>query len=300
MTTVAVVVHHFSESVIERCVSALRSQTLRCEVLVVANSEVEGSLRRRLEAAGAQVHQLPENVGFARACNAGARLAEHADLLWFVNPDVTCSPDCHAVLASRTPTGAASGPAITDDFGTVERSVKSRDYVTARVLLLRELMVGRIAHLGSPDPPTSEASVVALSGACLLVHRTDFLSIGGFDESFFLYGEDVDLSLRLAGAGVDVRYVPTARAEHAAGTGAGGRHPSADVLVIKGREARRAHERLLRIHSSPASARRYRAGLRVVLPLRIGAGLLRGATGAVARDRAALAWLRHGSRRLSS
>ena len=57
-----------------------------------------------------------------------------------------------------------------------------------------------------------------LSGACLLVRRSAFVEVGGFDDRFFMYFEDVDLGERLANAGHRVLYVPTAAVSHAGGT----------------------------------------------------------------------------------
>lgn len=290
-TTVAVVVHYWSESVIEAGVAALLNQSLPCQVLVVANSAMAPDLREHLEDTGARVLQLEHNVGFAEACNAGVRAAGDSDFVWFVNPDVRCDPSCHAVLRSRTGPATATAPAIRTGNGDLEHSVKSRAYVSPVALLARELIIGRLTHVGSPTPPKGETSVAMLSGACLFLRRSDFQRVGGFDAGFFLYGEDLDLSLRLRAAGVDLRYVPDARVVHVTGTGAGGASPSSEVWEIKGRESRRAHSRLLEVHVSPAAARRYERGLRLVLPTRIALGRLRGSRGVIARDRAALAWV---------
>lgn len=290
-TTVAVVVHHCSEAVIEDGVAALLAQTLPCRVQVVANSRMAPELRRRLEASGVRVLQLGSNVGFARACNLGVQAAGPSEFVWFVNPDVRCEPDCHALLRSHTGPATATAPAIRTGTGELERSIKSRAYVSPVTLLARELIIGRMAHLGSPTPPTAPTSVEMLSGACLFVRRSDFDRVGGFDGEFFLYGEDLDLSLRLRATGVDLRYIPTARAVHVTGTGSGGPAPTEEIWKIKGRESRRAHSRLLEVHVSPGAARRYELGLRPVLTARIALGRLRGARGAVARDRSARAWV---------
>jgi GT2 family glycosyltransferase len=195
-TTVAVVVHYWSESVIEAGVAALLNQSLPCQVLVVANSAMAPDLREHLEDTGARVLQLEHNVGFAEACNTGVRAAGDNDFVWFVNPDVRCDPSCHAVLRSRTGPATATAPAIRTGNGDVEHSVKSRAYVSPVALLARELIIGRLTHVGSPTPPKGETSVAMLSGACLFLRRSDFERVGGFDAGFFLYGEDLDLSLR--------------------------------------------------------------------------------------------------------
>ena len=134
--------------------------------------------------------------------------------------------------------------------------------------------------------------MAAVSGACLLVPRAAYERIGGFAEEFFLYGEDVDLCLRLRRSGCSVVVVPEAHAVHASGTGSGDPAEAA-VQAIKGREARRAHLLLLRRHRSEAAAVRYLAGLAWVLRAR---RLVR--RGSVA-DRAAGDWLVEERRRSS-
>lgn len=73
-------------------------------------------------------------------------------------------------------------------------------------------------------PAGDEPAVDWVSGACFVVRRSAFESVGGFDEGYFMYVEDLDLCWRLRRAGWEVRYVPAARAVHAQGLSAN-RHP---------------------------------------------------------------------------
>ena len=287
----AVVVYYRSEGSIVGCVESLAGT----EVVVVANSPVPLETAARLRELGAEVVELASNAGFGAACNAGAARAK-GDVLLFVNPDVRCLPGAVEVLASAAAEGTIVGPAVRREDGAVERSVKSAAYVSAAALAARELLVGRWLRIGSPPPPDERRAVDILSGACLAVRADVFQRLGGFDELFFLYGEDVDLCLRARALGVACVYEPAAAVVHASGTGGGGARPDDDVLAIKGREIRRAHAALLAAHRGPASRRRYLAALSVVLRVRrLAAGLL-GNRAEQVRSAAALGWLRSEAR----
>jgi GT2 family glycosyltransferase len=283
----AVITYFQSGRTVVAAVESLVAQGVApASVTVVANSPVPADIAAELAGLGADVVGAGANLGFAAACNlgAGGAAARGADFLWFVNPDVTCAKDCLETLLGHGGPALAVAPVLLLPDGGVERSAKSRSYLRPAVLLSRELGLGRTLRLGSPTPPRRARPVVAVSGACLLVPAAAFRRIGGFAEEFFLYGEDIDLCLRLRRSGCSVAVIPEAHAVHASGTGSGD-PTTADVQAIKGREARRAHLLLLRRHRSEATAARYLAGLVWVLRAR---RLVR--RGSVA-DRAAWEWL---------
>lgn len=284
-TVAAVIVYFRSGRAVVGAVESLVGQGVApTSVTVVANSPVPADIAAELADLGAIVVPPGGNVGFAAACNLGAAETV-ADFLWFVNPDVTCAKDCLETLLRQGGPARAVAPALRLPDGSAERSAKSRSYLRPGVLLSRELGVGRALRLGSPAPPRRPRVVTAVSGACLLVPRAAFDRVGGFAEEFFLYGEDVDLCLRLRRVGCKVAVIPDARAVHASGTGSG---DPADPTVaeIKGREARRAHVLLLRRHRSDRAADRYLAGLAWVLRAR---RLVR--PGRSVGDRAASKWV---------
>ena len=283
----AVITYYQSGRRVVAAVESLVAQGVApTSVTVVANSPVPADIAADLADLGADVVPADGNLGFAAACNLGAgrAAAEAADFLWFVNPDVICARDCMETLLRHAGPATAVAPVLRLPDGRVERSVKSRSYLRPAVILSRELGIGRTLRLGSPAPPRRARPVPAVSGACLLVPRAAYERIGGFAEEFFLYGEDVDLCLRLRRSGCSVVVVPEAHAVHASGTGSGDPADAA-VQAIKGREARRAHLLLLRRHRSEAAASRYLAGLAWVLRAR---RLVR--RGSVA-DQAAWSWL---------
>lgn len=284
-TVGAVVVHYRSETTLEPCLRALATQTRPPDqIAVVANSPLPPS--GAAAALDVTVLQNPSNVGFAAACNQAAEALD-VDYLWFVNPDVRCEATCLERLLAYASDTAVVAPVLVRTDRQPELSTKTRRYVTPWVLLARELGFGRRLRLGSGHPLATPAVVTAVSGACLLAPTKPFSAVGGFDERYFLYGEDVDLCLRLAPRGVQIGVVTNATAVHASGTGAGGDAPDDEVRRIKGREARRAHALLLERFRSQRAARRYRFGLRLILPARL-------AVGGRPEDLAAYEWLRGG------
>jgi GT2 family glycosyltransferase len=193
------------------CLASLRAQERAFdELIVVDNGSTDGSADDL--GADVRVIRLGENRGFAAAANAGLR-ATGADWVALVNSDVELAPDWLAtMLAAAEPDDVASvagkmvslaDPSVLDDTGDFLR----RDGVCEQR--------GRgHADDGRWDAPGEVFS--ACAGAALL-RRATALAVGGFDERFFSYLEDVDLGLRLRLAGYRCAYAPGAVARHAGG-----------------------------------------------------------------------------------
>src|SRR5262249_22579785 len=144
-----------------------------------------------------------DNRGFAAACNQGARRAK-ASLLLFMNPDVRVEADAletaAAYIADRT--HAAVGLLriqSVDDDGHVSRSCARTP--TTPALLLQTLFLDRLCpglvppHFLTNWDHSDTRTVDQIMGAFLMIRRALFEKIGGVDERFFLYYEDVDLCL---------------------------------------------------------------------------------------------------------
>lgn len=168
------------------------------------------------------------NVGFARSANRA--VAEcRGDQILILNPDTRvlsqAIPTLRAYLAAH-PDVAAVGPMTLNRDGTFQPQCK-RGRLTPLSALGYGLRLDRMVRCGSPiadylrpgEPIDQSADVEALSGSCMLVARRALEDIGGFDESLFLYGEDLDLCYRFRDAGWKIRYLPEARIVHAGGEG---------------------------------------------------------------------------------
>jgi GT2 family glycosyltransferase len=168
------------------------------EVIVVDNGSTDGSAEVAREYG--RVIESAENLGFPAACNLGAKDAR-GELLVFLNPDAV--PERGWGEAIRRP---LDGPWV-----GWQGLVVSGGAVNASALEVHFTGVAwaSVAHVDTPQ------EVTAVSGACLAVRAAEFRAIGGFAEGFFLYHEDVDLSLRLRLAGGRLGIEPAARVEHA-------------------------------------------------------------------------------------
>jgi N-acetylglucosaminyl-diphospho-decaprenol L-rhamnosyltransferase len=180
------------------------------ELIVVDNASSDGTPEAaRAAAPGAVVLEQRDNLGFAGGCNAGAA-AGSAPLLLFLNPDATPGPDCLDELrriATERPTWGAWQALVTMDGG---RTINTAGNVT------HFLGIGWAGRCGEPlaNAPREPVDVGFPSGAALVVRQADWDRLGGFDERYFMYCEDMDLGLRLRLAGRGVGIAPAACVEH--------------------------------------------------------------------------------------
>jgi N-acetylglucosaminyl-diphospho-decaprenol L-rhamnosyltransferase len=209
---------------LERFLASLSLATDRpVSVLMADNGSTDGAPQAAVERyPNVRLFDTGGNLGYGTAVNrAIARLSDADEWLVVANPDVQWGPgsiDALLEAAARWPRAATLGPLIRDPDGGV--------YPSARHLpsLVRGGMHAVLGPLWRNNPwstayrqerlePT-ERPVGWLSGSCLLVRRAAFEQVGGFDERYFMYFEDVDLGDRLQKAGWQNVYVPSAEVLH--------------------------------------------------------------------------------------
>ena len=156
----------------------------------------------------ARVIRNAENAGFPAACDQGAAEAT-GDLLVFLNPDAVVAPGWRDAIERPARDGSGWGAwqaLVTAEEGRV---INTRGGV---------LHFTGIAWAGGAGEPVSAADASVdpgfVSGACLAIPREEFERLGGFAEEFFLYHEDVDLSLRVRLAGGSLGVAADARVDH--------------------------------------------------------------------------------------
>jgi N-acetylglucosaminyl-diphospho-decaprenol L-rhamnosyltransferase len=194
------------------------------EVIVADNLPSRGNAELIAREHGARYLPMSENVGYGTAINRAVRsIPRSTEWILISNPDVVVDPQALDILvktAEQDPGIAAVGPLVRNPDGSV--------YPSARRVPSIRLGIGHafFANVWSSNPWThayhGEQSGAQetrdagwLSGSCLLVRRQAFDEIGGFDDNFFMYFEDVDLGYRFGKAGWRNVYQPTAEVVHA-------------------------------------------------------------------------------------
>lgn len=223
---------------LDRFLSSLTVATdLPVQVVLADNGSVDGAPEEALTRyPGTRLLRTGGNLGYGSAVNrAVATVPADHEFVLVANPDVVWAPgsiDALLDAAQRWPRAGSLGPLIRDPDGSV--------YPSARHLpsLVRGGMHAVVGFAWKANPWTktyrqehmapSERPVGWLSGACLLLRRTAFDEVGGFDERYFMYMEDVDLGDRLGRAGWLNVYVPDSEILHDKGHSTG-REPSRNL-----------------------------------------------------------------------
>lgn len=180
------------------------------ELIVVDNGSTDDTLRVVRELApAATVIETGYNAGFAAGANAGAA-ASSGDLLVFLNPDATPAPGFVDAIAAPLRDGrgwVAWMGLVTSEHGRVVNS-------NGGVVHFTGIAWAGEAGAAAPGSLAGPRETAFLSGACLAVRRAEWEGLHGFAEGFFMYHEDVDLSLRLRLAGGRLGVEPSAVVDH--------------------------------------------------------------------------------------
>ncbi|HXD89300.1 MAG TPA: glycosyltransferase family 2 protein [Urbifossiella sp.] len=197
---------------------SLAARSGLAEIVIVDNhSPFHPAARRLKRLSGVTIRGLSRNQGFARAVNRGCGIGM-GDWLLLLNPDVTveegfldevqatldrveASEPTAGVIGFRLRNADGSGQASSGPLPTLANSLAG---------LLRPRSRRKCRH----QDAASRQRVAWITGGCLLVRRDCFKQLGGLDESFFLYYEDVDFCRRAADAGWSVWYDPGLEATH--------------------------------------------------------------------------------------
>jgi N-acetylglucosaminyl-diphospho-decaprenol L-rhamnosyltransferase len=241
-TLSTIIVTHDSREAVQRTLPALVGQ-LRDgdELIVVDNASADGTQAAARELApDAVVIETGSNLGFGAACNRGAEAAT-SELLCFLNPDAApakgfrdaielplvdhrgwaawqglVTADRGRTVNTRGGVVHYTGIAWAGGAGEPVDAVAGASEPLARATAAQgdDAREGDEAGEGDGTPARSLDEPGFVSGACLAIPRTAFLDHGGFAEDFFLYHEDVDLSLRVRLAGGRLGVEPRARVDH--------------------------------------------------------------------------------------
>ena len=199
-------------------------EQVAAEVIVIDNRSTDGSLaclQPRFPTVQFVANEV--NAGFGKACNQGLAIST-GDYVLFLNPDTIVGEDsittCIEFFAANSDCGA-TGVKMIDGTGHFLKESK-RSFPSPLTSLFKLSGLARVFphsqtfaryHLGHL-PADADHEVDVLAGAFMMVRRAVLEKTGGFDEQFFMYGEDVDLSFRIQQAGFKNYYVADASIIH--------------------------------------------------------------------------------------
>jgi N-acetylglucosaminyl-diphospho-decaprenol L-rhamnosyltransferase len=227
-----VIVNYRTDEVLAECLASLTKTAapLEFEVIVVDNGGTlaGGGFRERFPQV--RLVENRENVGFARAANQGIRLARGRHVLC-LNPDTVVHEGALAAMVAYLdahPGVGAVGARLLESDGTLQYSCRRfPGYLTiffGRYALLTRLLPKNAAsrdYLYLDWDHRSVREVDWVSGACAMVRREVIDTVGGFDEGYFLFVEDMDWCRRIRDRGWLVVYLPDAVVTHHIGASRG-------------------------------------------------------------------------------
>lgn len=217
-----VVVSFNSRAVLPACLAAL-GPDLRARTVVVDNGSGDGTpqiVRRNFPTV--RLIETERNLGFGGGCNVGLS-ASNSEFALVLNPDVEISPEAVSALiihGRSHPEAGIIAPKLENPDGTRQFSCRTAQSI-AHVVLRRSplgdlpLLARHLQkHLMTTLPAGNFVASDWVLGACMLLRRSDLLAIGGFDDEFFLYCEDLDICLRFWQNQREVHYLPHIVAKH--------------------------------------------------------------------------------------
>lgn len=229
MRTAAVVVNHNTRDELLACLDSL-AHAGADEIVVVDAGSADGSAGAvRAHHPGVRVLEL-DNLGFGRAANAGVA-ASDAEVVVVANADTRFPAGSVRAMADHLAAHervGALGPLIRFPDGRLQWSARAFPSIAQAIghallgMWRPENRWTRAYRLTDWDHQ-SEREVDWVSGACLALRREAFDAVGGFDPSYFMFVEDVDLCARLWEAGWSVVFSPVAEVTHVVGASVGAR-----------------------------------------------------------------------------
>lgn len=311
MDVSVVIVNWRSRELLRACLRSVFARTIgpSFEVVVADNASFDGAgemLRRHFPRV--RFRQLRRNLGFSGANNLAARGARGRYLL-FLNPDTELLSNAVGGMArfldQHSDYQAVGCRLLGSDGGiqyTCARAFPTPVRQFCSLALLEKLFARRAAFAGIElrhwDHLDSR-EIECLSGACMMVRREAFESLGGFDEQLFMYGEDVDLCYRIRRRGGRIHYLADERVVHYGG-GSSQADPRRSYLPALMQRESNLH--FMRKHHGPVIALAFRCAVGVGSVVRIGAALalialarlaprrIPPAPGAVGKYRALASW----------
>lgn len=221
-----VIVNYKVPEYLRQAIRSLRHADIaeRAEIIVVDNASGDHSRESVLqEFPDVLWTDLKDNIGFSKACNVGARQA-HGRFVLFLNPDTLVSKNTlseFVAFMEKHPEAGIVGPRILNPDGTLQPGCR-RSFPTPAIAFYRlfglSALYPKDRRFGRYNftylDPGQLTEVDAVSGSCMFMPLSLFRELGGFDETFFMYGEDLDICARVKERGHKVWYLPSTEIIH--------------------------------------------------------------------------------------
>ncbi len=222
--SVLIVSYNVKEYVAHAIDSLMQSSIDNLEIIVVDNHSFDGTVDH-IKKSYPNVNVIPnkENVGFGKAVNQAANVA-NGDYFLILNPDTVVQENTIDILLKyleQNDKVGMVGPKILNSDGTLQAACK-RSFPTLKVAVPKLLGLDKLFpkskwagkyNLSYLDPD-QVSPVDAISGSCMFIRKELFQELNGFDEHFFMFGEDLDICFRIWQSGNEVHYVPKTQIVH--------------------------------------------------------------------------------------
>ena len=218
-----IIVNYNTVKEIERCLYSVHSSQSTAhslEIIVVDNASTDNSVEIIKTLPQVKLIHNQKNLGFAKGNNIGARLAT-GDFLFFLNPDTQVKKDTISNLLefSKKNLNAIVGPKILNPDGSIQGSCYNLPTILGAI---REYWLGKAGAYEKFAPIDNKpVKVEAIVGAAIFMSKKVFDKIGGFDERYFLYYEDLDFCRRAAKLNIPIYYYPQVVVIHSLGRAGG-------------------------------------------------------------------------------
>jgi GT2 family glycosyltransferase len=277
-----VIVNWNTCALLAECITAVERETVAIphDIWVVDNGSSDDSVAMlRRDFPHVHVIESKVNLGFAGANNLAMQRSAGRYLL-LLNTDAIVTPGSILALlelAKRTPRAGIVGAHLLNPDGSFQASHTDFPTLWQEFLILSTIgrrLRGYWYPSHGPEETKGPQRVDYVEGACMLVRRDALAEVGGLDEGYFMYAEEVDWCKRMAGRGWEVWYQPTAKVVHIGGASSANRKTSREADLYRSRV------RYFRIHHGRVQAEALRAMIVAFTGVKqIGHALMRWFTG---------------------
>jgi GT2 family glycosyltransferase len=215
---------------------------VKADIVIVDNGSSDGTAGFVADRGGCRVVQAA-NLGYAAGINRGVREAISAAAILVLNPDVRLHEGSVPLLlaALHEPDVGIVAPQVRSAAGDLELSLRREPSLPRALGLTKTRLAVFSEYVSKPSAYTRPCTADWALGAVLLMSRKCYDTLGGWDETYFLYSEETDLALRARDAGLLVRYEPRAVAVHIGGQSGRSHATHAMQVVNRVRLYRRRH-----------------------------------------------------------